>query len=170
MPEGSSARRFAFADVLKDACDNALWSLGICSRAEGLSFHEEEFKKANRDILVSVGKLARSIDRDIFVRNLCNRITRPALDPMGVPYDDEATLVVVPDWRYLNELEYCKAALVGWNIITVSVHTEGVGPANEEEARSVNELETTDYSYFFLPDCSGIVREEGIRLAHSLTF
>jgi hypothetical protein len=175
MPEGSSALRFAFADVLKDACDEALWSLGICSRAEGLSFHEEKFKSNNRDILVSVGKLARSIDKDIFVRNLCSRINKPILDPMGIPCEDQATLVVVPDWRYLNEYEYCKAALKGWNIITVRVDTEGVGPANEEEARSVKELDESDeflfdFSYFFMPDCASIVRGEGIRLAHSLTF
>jgi hypothetical protein len=104
-----------FADALKD-CTLPL------ARMFGLDILTNRADKdVFREVLVAVGRLGRQLDPDFWVKRL------------ELP---DAPTVAVRDVRYLNE---CEAILaVGGTLAYVS--RPGVGPANEEEDRTIQEI------------------------------
>lgn len=147
--------RESFADPLKDAANDVLKSLGVY-QVGVCDFYNEKFKEQNRHMLVAIGQVARSIDRDVFVRAFCKEI-------QSVKYH-HGLVVVTPDCRYLNELNFCRINLPGWNIKTVLVSTAGVTAANEEEGKSLGDIfrnHAFDAEYQFAPNSADAVRKEG---------
>lgn len=156
------SRKQNFADYLKDAGNDFLMSLNL----EG-SFHDERFKCEHRDFLVAAGRLARSINVDIFAENLAN------FCPIQMTPDELAPeTVVCSDWRYINELEVCQEVLtdLGWKVRTIYVSTAGVGPANSEELDSimaVREKHEFDLELTFSPNSRNAIMTEGRYIARS---
>ena len=151
-------KRIAFADSLKDAANNYAFQLGL----SGVNFHEETFKSVHRDTLVAMGRFARSMHKDVFIFNLTESANR------------ERGHVVVPDTRYINEVVVTKQIMNevrNWRVIHLHIETEGVGPANEEEAASIREmLEGTipDQTYVFKPNTAVTIREVAASVAKHL--
>jgi len=159
--------RIRFADPLKDAADDFLACLGLDRHG---SFLNEGFKSKHRDFLVSAGTFARSLDVDVFAYLMVQRAQAFAL---GTSMAGLRPVVVVSDWRYLNEWRIVKSVLgiAGWRIVTVEVCTAGVQAANDEEARSLGAIRREvipDLSFNFTPDSAAAVRREGIELARTL--
>lgn len=154
------SRKQNFADYLKDASNDFLMSLNL----EG-DFHNEAFKCQHRDFLVAAGRLARSIDVDIFAKNLAN------FCPIQMTPDQLAPeTVVCSDWRYVNELEVCQEVLhdLGWKVRTIYVSTAGVGPANDEELDSIAEIRerhSFDLELTFTPNSRNTIMQEGRYIA-----
>jgi tRNA uridine 5-carbamoylmethylation protein Kti12 len=150
-------KRIAFADALKDAANDFSINLGL-----SVNFHDDTVKAAHRETLVAMGRFARSIHKDVFVYNLTEAASR------------ERGHVVVPDTRYINEVVVTKQ-LMGevrnWRVVHLHIETEGIGPANEEEAASIREmLEGTipDQTYVFKPNTAVTIREVGASVAKHL--
>ena len=156
------SRKQNFADYLKDASNDFLMSLNL----EG-DFHQETFKVRHRDFLVAAGRLARSIDVDIFAKNLAN------FCPIQMTPDQLAPeTVVCSDWRYVNELEVCQEVLhdLGWKVRTIYVSTAGIGPANAEELDSIAEIRERhafDLELTFAPNSRNTIMQEGRYIAKS---
>lgn len=154
------SRKQNFADYLKDAANDYLMSLNL----EG-DFHNEAFKVKHRDFLVAAGRLARSLDEDIFAKNLANFI------PIQMtPGEQAPETVVCSDWRYVNELEVTKDILheIGWKVRTIYVSTAGVGPANNEELESIlaiREQYAFDLEMTFAPNSRNTIMQEGRYIA-----
>jgi adenosyl cobinamide kinase/adenosyl cobinamide phosphate guanylyltransferase len=150
-------KRIAYADALKDAANEYARNLGL-----SVNFHEETFKAQHRDTLVAMGRFARSIHRDVFVFNLTEAANR------------ERGHVVVTDCRYLNETIVTKQIMGevrGWRVIHLHIETEGVGPANDEEASSIREMlegVIPDQTYVFKPNTAVTIREVGASVAKHL--
>ena len=156
------SRKTAFSAYLKDAANDFLWSLNL----EG-NFHNEAFKVQHRELLVSLGKFARSMNPDVFAENLAHFV------PIQMSPDELAPeTVVVSDWRYMNELLVSQSILwnLGWKVRTVYVSTAGVGPANDEELDSIAEIRAShsfDQEYIFKPNARQQIMNEGRLLARS---
>lgn len=154
------SRKQNFADYLKDAANDYLMSLNL----EG-DFHNEPFKLKHRDFLVAAGRLARSLDEDIFAKNLANFI------PIQMtPGEQAPETVVCSDWRYVNELEVTTDILheIGWKVRTIYVSTAGVGPANNEELESIlaiREQYAFDLEMTFAPNSRNTIMQEGRYIA-----
>ena len=156
------SRKTNFADYLKDAGNDFLWSLNL----EG-DFHNESFKVKHRDVLVTLGRFARSLNVNVFAENLAN-FTPIQMTPGEVAPET----VVASDLRYLNEVRVCQDILweKGWKVRTVFVSTAGVGPANDEELDSICELKaehTFDQEFVFAPNSRQPIMNEGRHLALS---
>lgn len=141
-----------FARALKEAADQYLDHLHLF----GSSFHDEAFKNKHRAALVEMGRVARSVDLDVFARKTAEDIAEDhAVDCI----DTEGPFVyVIPDWRYLNEVKVIRETLnyiescEHYRVVTVRVDTEGVLPANEEELQSLAEIRRsmhTDWEFAF---------------------
>ena len=161
--------RIRFADALKEAADDFLSALDLYRFG---SFSNDGFKAKHRDFLVSSGRFARSLDVDVFARLLCTRVAFYGSEI--APMSSIRPVVVVPDWRYLNELTAVRTLLGsnGWKVVTVEIQTAGVLPANDEEAVSLGEIRrsiVTDFSFSFAPGHADCVRKEGINLARELS-
>ena len=156
------SRKQNFADYLKDAGNDFLMSLNLPG-----DFHNEAFKVQNRDFLVAAGRLARSIDVDIFAKNLAN------FCPIQMTPDQLAPeTVVCSDLRYANEVEVCQEVLhdLGWRVRTIYVSTAGVGPANAEELDSIAEIRQRhafDLELTFAPNSRNTIMQEGRYIAKS---
>ena len=154
------SRKVNFADYLKDAGNDFLMSLNL----EG-NFHDERFKVQHRDFLVAAGKLARSLDVDIFAKNLAN------FCPIQMGPDEVAPeTVVCSDLRYANEVAVCQEVLhdLGWKVRTVYVATAGIGPANQEELDSICEIREKhafDLELTFAPNSRNTILMEGRYIA-----
>jgi hypothetical protein len=154
------SRKQNFADYLKDASNDFLMSLNLPG-----DFHQEAFKVQHRDFLVAAGRLARSIDVDIFAKNLAN------FCPIQMTPDQLAPeTVVCSDWRYSNELEVCQDVLIdlGWKVRTIYVSTAGIGPANPEELDSIAEIRerhSFDLELTFAPNSRNTIMQEGRYIA-----
>jgi tRNA uridine 5-carbamoylmethylation protein Kti12 len=150
-------KRIAFADALKDAANDFSINLGL-----SVNFHDDSVKATHRETLVAMGRFARSIHKDVFVYNLTEAASR------------ERGHVVVTDTRYINEVVVTKQLMNevrGWRVIHLHIETEGIGPANEEEAASIREmLEGTipDQTYVFKPNTAVTIREVGASVAKHL--
>ena len=149
-----------FADCLKLGLNEMLATFGQLSDAT--DFFNEQFKTKHRDILVTAGRFARSLDRNVFAKSFCNRITDFRFD----------SHIVCSDWRYLNELQIVKKELGNTHrIITVKVSTVGVDQANEEEGLSISEITREvpiDYEFSFMPNSKTHIEAEGRELARRL--
>jgi hypothetical protein len=160
-----------FADVLKQACDSYMQSLGIGGSGATNTFRNESFKVRHRDFLVSAGKFARSLDRDVFAlafTRQCQLIAR-CNNSLGL-----GTTIVCSDWRYINEVGIVSFILQKeglWNVHKVIVRTSGVEAANEEEGKSIGEITREvafDHDFTFLPDSRQRILNEGKDLARKL--
>jgi hypothetical protein len=149
-----------FAESLKDSANVWLDCLGLKG-----DFHDEQFKTANRDILVTLGEFARSIDAGVFARELADQVVH-SYDDDGIPHET----VICTDWRYLNELTTCQQFLIpmGWKIKTVYVETTGQKAANATELNSISEIRgliNFDQEYYFAENCRNKILAEGRMLA-----
>ena len=150
-------KRIAFADALKDAANDFSINLGL-----SVNFHDDTVKATHRETLVALGRFARSIHKDVFVYNLTEAATR------------ERGHVVVTDTRYINEVVVTKQLMNevrGWRVIHLHIETEGVGPANDEEAASIREMLEgciPTQTYVFKPNTAVILREVGKSVAKHL--
>jgi hypothetical protein len=160
-----------FADVLKQACDSYMQSLGIGGSGATQTFRNESFKVRHRHFLVSAGVFARSINEDVFAlafTRQCQLIAR-CNNSIGI-----GTTIICSDWRYINELEVIENMLVGaqdWKLHKVMVRTTGVEAANEEEGKSIGLITRQvafDHEYIFLPDSRQRILNEGKDLARKL--
>lgn len=120
--------RKAYADCLKSGANNFMSDLRLFSPCDR-NFFEESFKVKHRDILVTLGTFARSINPDVFVDNLCADVV-----------DFRHEMVVVPDCRYANEISKTKELLEpkGWKVHVIQIETDGVTAANPEEWNSID--------------------------------
>lgn len=154
------SRKTNFADHLKNAGNDFLWSLNL----EG-DFHNEPFKVKHRDVLVTLGRFARSLNVNVFAENLAN------FAPIQMtPGEVAPETVVASDLRYLNEVRVCQDILweKGWRVRTIYVATAGVGPANDEELDSITEIRAShlfDQEYIFKPNSRNQIMNEGRNLA-----
>jgi len=160
-----------FADVLKQACDSYMQSLGIGGSGATNTFRNEAFKVRHREFLVAAGTFARAMDRDVFAlafTRQCNLVAR-CNNSIGI-----GTTVVCSDWRYINEVGIVSHILQKegiWNVHKVIVRTSGVEAANEEEGKSIGEITRQiafDHDYTFLPDSRQRILNEGKDLARKL--
>jgi hypothetical protein len=160
-----------FADVLKQACDSYMQSLGIGGSGATNTFRNESFKVRHRDFLVSAGKFARSLDRDVFVLAFTRQCKLIAKCNNGIGI---GTTIVCSDWRYMNEVGIVSFILQKeglWNVHKVIVRTSGVEAANEEEGKSIGEITREvafDHDFTFLPDSRQRILNEGKDLARKL--
>jgi len=153
----NAVKRIAFADALKDAANDFAYHLGLTA-----NFFDETFKKEHRDTLVAMGRFARSMHKDVFIFNLTESAKK------------ERGHVVIPDTRYINEVVVTKQLMGevrGWRVVHLHIETEGVGPANEEEATSIREMlegVIPDQTYVFKPNSAVTIREVGASVAKHL--
>lgn len=159
--------KLSFATALKDGADEYLATIGIndSDSPEYFSFHNQDFKNKHRDMLVSLGRFARNLDPNVFVRSLCSKA-------MICHSIDLTSGIVVPDCRYANEVTHARELLPEWRIVTVRINTTGAGPANEEEERSIFLLDrevVPDYVYSFGANSVDSVLTAGRDLARELS-
>lgn len=157
----SSCARDAFAHALKTAADNYLNDLDLLDYSSGQSFTDDHFKAANRDILVTLGRFARSLDQDVFARVTAHKAAH------------RNAHTIIPDWRYLNEYRvmHAFAEQHDLRLVTVRVDTAGIGPANEEELQSLAAIRRAmpcDFEFTFAPDSRRTILAEGKHLAQML--
>lgn len=116
-------QRFAFADALKRDIDPMLDLVGCDLRNPG-------HKERARPLMVEWGRTARSFNPDHWITEL--------FDVAGGVADalDEGQSVVITDVRYLNE---CQRILANGGRL-VMLDRPGIGPANEEEERSIRRV------------------------------
>lgn len=151
-----------FADELKDSANLWIDSVGLAGIG---NFFHDEFKSEHRDVLVSLGSFARKFDQDVWAKMLCENIQN-CVDDDGIPFET----VICTDWRYLNELTCVQRNLIpaGWKVKTVYVETKGIGPANEEEERSIGFMRKFvkfDQEYYFESNSRNHILSEGRALA-----
>lgn len=157
----------SFAYSLKSAANEYLKSTEQHNPDLGLDFFDEQFKSTNRDVLVALGRMSRSLNRNIFAELTANRIARRDF------WRRSDEVVVVPDWRYINELKVLTDILtpLGWRVLTVRIDTQGVEPANDEELQSLAEIRrevAVDFEYRFAFNSRDTVVDEGRNLADRL--
>ena len=155
-----NAEKINFADSLKDSANVFL----DCLELQG-DFHDDDYKSANRDFLVSCGTFARSLKPTVFADVMAQTVAQ-GYDDDGMPVDT----VVCTDWRYLNELIVCQQVLIplGWRVRTVYISTTGISAANVEEAKSICEIRDVvrfDQEYHFDADHRHAIMSEGRMLA-----
>ena len=124
------ARKVAFADELKAASNLFLERLGLHGKAD---LTTDQDKTRFRDFLVAGGKMARAIEKDVFARIAAQTAFHNLL---------AGRVVVMPDWRYRNELEAVQTKCAPYRIITVKLHRFDSGPANDEEYLHLREIES----------------------------
>jgi hypothetical protein len=119
-----------YAGVGKDALQSAL-GFNRCAFADALKADlapllaklPPHTKTQIRPLLVEYGRTARRIDPDYWVKRAV------------VPDGD----VAFTDCRYRNETKF----ILSLGGIIIRVHRPGVGPANEEEERTIAEIDAT---------------------------
>ena len=159
------AQKRSFADTLKEGANEYLKFLQL--ESDAIDFYNEEFKVRHRDYLVAAGRLARSVNVDVFAA----AFTRKCLEYCTT---HGPGVVVCPDWRYLNEYRFVKLWLgdcYGWRIVTVNIDTAGLAPANEEEGVSIGAITREmafDISLKFQPDRSQLIKAEGKNIARQI--
>jgi hypothetical protein len=161
--------KLKFADILKETLGMALNHLGFSDGSLIARSEDRSIKENIRPILVSLGRFARSKYQDVFADRLCDHAD--ALDgaipkrfkrmvDVGTAHPKEAPYVnvmVVSDLRYLNEVMVFKAwaDAKGYVLHTVYIERGEFKAANDEEARSIQELLDSDlcfHSYVTAPD------------------
>ena len=123
----TGAAKVSFADDLKAATNRFFTSLGI----ETVDVKGEVDKARFRDLLVAGGKAARSVDPDVFARHAAERARYNIL---------AGRCVVIPDWRYSNELRFMWKHVAPARVVTVLIEKTNNGPANEEEAATIRDI------------------------------
>ena len=155
------------ADFLKEAGNEYLRAVN--EFAPGVAdFRKESFKVAHRSFLVEAGKMARSINVDVFAEAFVERCIKIAA--IDYKSHQKPCAFICSDWRYMNELTVPEAILgqAGWKIIKLRIDTAGIGPANEEEGLSIGEITRKvplDYQFTAVPNSAATIRREGQSLA-----
>ena len=138
---GIDTKVFKFADPLKRALKVALLEVGI-DYIDPFT-EDEETKKLLRPLMVEFGKYCRALNKDVFVNATLKEIEK-VRDQAVAPF-----IPVISDLRYLNEIQRVRswASNQFTTTIVYRAHINRVGtfPANEEEERSINELNFCDY-------------------------
>jgi len=132
-----------------------LWNYQNHNEHSGVGFWDEKFKNKHRNVLVAIGKFARSMDADVFANRLIDQLQ--SISTSGKH-------IVITDWRYLNEYQRVKADLPEYNVVTVWIETIGIFAANEEEALSIAEIRrqmACDYEFYFKQNDADSVRDMG---------
>ena len=146
------AGKHPFAKSLKDAADEFLAHLNLFPDSSTVGFHNEEFKKKHRQALVEMGRVARSVDIDVFASKTAYDIDDSYID--DCIYSEGPHIYVIPDWRYLNEFKVISdhLSLNDFQVVSVRVDTDGVLPANQEELESLAQIRremALDYEFNF---------------------
>lgn len=160
------AIRISFADSLKDAADYCLSALNV-NDGVSATFHDEQFKTRNRHMLVSIGQVARSLNVDVFADKLANHVNAIQMD-RAEREDNSPFTIVVPDWRYMNELRVIKTRLPSWRVLKVYIQTAGVTASNEEEGKSIGEIirnVSFDFEFHASPDSADAIISAGREFA-----
>ena len=133
--------RVKFANPLKRAVQLVLNDLGL-GHIDAFT-EDEELKKILRPLMVEVGKCARTIDKDVFVKAAWKDITDLFQNGKGV--------AIVPDLRYANEINLISqwARDVGWNVTHLRIGRMGNHAANDEELQSISSLPPSDAHRIF---------------------
>ena len=158
--QGYNVMTTSVAYGLKEISDDYLAGLGL-QNDQTMSFFNDSFKAKYREFLVAGGRFARSINKDIFIDQLIERI-----DPI------KNMDVVVTDWRYINEINKVREMMISWRIITVYIETLGNFASNEEEALSIAEMRRAmacDYEFYFAPDSEKAIVKTGRDFARELS-
>ena len=142
-----------FADALKQSVQEALEEVGL----EVDAFTENTEEKAKiRPLLVAYGEYARSRNPNVWVDQVIENL---------VDWTNEAptglSLTLIPDMRYANEYDKLEAECKrrGWKFVPIYISRMGFGPANAEEARSINEM--LDSDRFSKGNATTLVFEDG---------
>jgi hypothetical protein len=142
-----------FADALKQSVQEALEEVGL----EVDAFTENTEEKAKiRPLLVAYGEYARSRNPNVWVNQVIENL---------VDWTNEAptglSLTLIPDMRYANEYDKLEAECKrhGWKFVPIYISRMGFGPANAEEARSINEM--LDSDRFSKGNATTLVFEDG---------
>lgn len=142
-----------FADALKQSVQEALEEVGL----EVDAFTENTEEKAKiRPLLVAYGEYARSRNPNVWVDQVIeNLIDWTNEAPTGL------SLTLIPDMRYANEYDKLEAECKkhGWKFVPIYISRMGFGPANAEEARSINEM--LDSDRFSKGNATTLVFEDG---------
>jgi hypothetical protein len=125
------SRKVAFADSLKAAGNLFLERLNLHGLAD---LNRESDKFRFRDFLVAGGKMARALDPEVFAERAAYEANLALLAGRSV---------VITDWRYANELVAVQTKCAPHKVVTVRLHRESTGPANEEEAIHMAQIEDT---------------------------
>jgi hypothetical protein len=155
--EGS--RKVAFADILKAASNLFLERLGLHGMAD---LNRESDKTRFRDFLVAGGKMARALDPDVFAREAAHTAKMNLLC---------GRCVVISDWRYANELVAVQTICAPYKVVTVRLHREDTGPANDEEAVHMAQIEDTcriDHEVAYKSGETGLIRDLALTIAASI--
>ena len=150
------SRKVAFADPLKSAANLFLERLSLHGMCD---FNREQDKFRFRDFLVAGGKMARAIDPEVFA-------SRAAYDANMLLLAGRC--VVITDWRYANELVAVQTKCAPHKVVTVRLHRESTGPANEEEAVHMAQIEDTcrlDHEASFKSGEVGLIKDLAFLLA-----
>jgi len=128
--------RVSFATPLKRAVQLALNELGL-GHIDAFT-EDPKLKALLRPLFVEVGKAARAIDKDVFVKAAWKDIC-----DLG---SNGKELLVVPDLRYSNEIELFRkwGEGVGDTVKHIHIRRSGNEAANQEEYESVKALPSPD--------------------------
>ena len=150
------SRKVAFADSLKAAGNLFLERLNLHGMAD---LNRESDKFRFRDFLVAGGKMARALQPDVFAERAAYEAKMNLL---------AGRCVVIPDWRYPNELIAVQTICSTYPVVTVRLHRESTGAANEEEAVHMAQIEDTcriDHEASFKSGETGAIRDLAFLLA-----
>ena len=142
-----------FADALKQSVQEALEEVGL--EVDAFTENTEEKSKI-RPLLVAYGEYARSRNPNVWVDQVIENL---------VDWTNEAptglSLTLIPDMRYANEYDKLEAECKrhGWKFVPIYISRMGFGPANAEEARSINEM--LDSDRFSKGNATTLVFEDG---------
>jgi hypothetical protein len=153
------SRKVAFADELKAAGNLFLERLGLNGKAD---LRTESDKVRFREFLVAGGRMGRALEQNVFA-DLAAGTARKLLLASRV--------VVIPDWRYRNELVAVQTLCAPYRVITVRLHREDTGPANEEEGSSMALMEDTcrlDHSGAYRTGETGLIRDLALSVISSI--
>lgn len=142
-----------FADALKQSIQESLDDLGL----EVDVFTENDTEKVKiRPLLVAFGEFCREVEKNVWVDRVLEGVTDWAQEaPTGL------SLSIIPDMRYANEYDKIEAACKknGWTFVPIYISRVGQGPANDAEARSINEM--LDSDRFSKGNATTLVFEDG---------
>jgi hypothetical protein len=125
--ELTGARKVSFAEPLKEAGNRFFTSLGI----EYVDLNSTYDKLIERDLLIAMGNSARRRDPEVLARHAAEKARYNIL---------AGRCVVIPDWRYLNEMQVVHRLVHPAPVIPIHISRHGIGPANEFEEKSINQI------------------------------
>lgn len=117
----------SFAGALKRICGQMLKCVDLNVTED--DWRIAEMKERWRPLLVAIGAGMRATDKDYWVKRLIFDLCQRGITDM----DD----VVVDDMRYASELAWLRKK----KGLAIRIYRNGFGPANEEEARSIEEID-----------------------------